>query len=450
MRGAHAVSILAFLIALVSFPSIAFAYNSDPMQTQHATMNGVGYSRIRSGDGCIALNNTLPPAKPQILRCSLFPSDDTFVDDLSPTKSFGDLPVLIVQDAPSIPKYRNYAYLKFSLPSSLPPDIISTRANPDNASLRMYVRLMGLSYNASIRVYRVPSNDWNESSLTWITRPPYDPSDYSVRQVTANGTWFGWDITRPVGLAIGEQGSVSLAVVPSSNDWRNFAWFDSTRQVETDITTWPTLDLVFKEPFLTVLTQHPNLQIRIGNQTYETDSNGRFGTYLPWGNYKISVPEIIPKGEGVRSSFVEWSDNVTQASRVIALGNNLTLNVNYETQYNLDASSPYATINGSGWYDENAIAHIAVYPTTVAANGILGLIGIRHVFNHWSGDCSLAQADCTMIINGPKRVIAVWRDDYTITIVATVGLISAAAIVTMFQSKHRKVSRRHLTRSKRA
>ena len=355
MRGVHALSTLVFLIVIVSFPSFASAYDSEPMLTQPASMNSVGYSRLQSDDSCIALNSTLPQMKPQALRCSLFPSDDTFVDDLSPTKSFGDLPVLIVQDAPSIPKYRNYAYLKFNLLSSLPRDIISTRANPDNASLRMYVRLMGLSYNASIRVYRVPSNDWNESSLTWITRPSYDPSDYSVRQVTANGTWFGWDITRPVDLAMGEQGPVSLAVVPSSNDWRNFAWFDSTRQPQMNITTWPTLDVVFKEPFLTVLTPHPNLQIRIGNRTYEADSNGRFGTYLPWGNYTISVPEAIPKSEGVRSSFVEWSDNVTQASRVIALGNNLTLNVKYETQYSLNASSPYATISGSGWYDENAI-----------------------------------------------------------------------------------------------
>ena len=90
---------------------------------------------------------------------------------------------------------------------------------------------------------------------------------------------------------------------------------------------------------------------------------------------------------------------------------------------------------------------MAVYPTIVPANDFLGLIGVRHVFDHWSGDCSLAKADCILLMNGPKRVIAVWRDDYTITIVVAVSLISVAAIATLFQNKHRKVSRRHLARN---
>lgn len=442
MRRTCAISALAFLIVIVALSTIGSAYGFQHAQTEVTNRNVVNYSDMQSVGGCILLNSTLQPTKPMLLRCSLFPSDDAFVDNLSPTKSFGDLPVLIVQDAPSIPKYRNYAYLKFNLPSSLPPDIALTHANPAKATLRMYVRLVDLRYNASIRVYRVPSNDWNKSSLTWLTRPSYDPADYSVTQVTANGTWFGWNVSRPVSLAMGERDPVSLAVVPSSNDWRNYVWFDSRRQPQTNITTWPTLDLVFVQPFLTLLTQHPHLPIRIGDQTYETDSSGQFGAYLPWGNYVVSVPETIPRSEGVRDSFVGWSDNVTQASRVIALGNNVTLTVNYKTQYRLDATSPYATVNGSGWYYENTIAHLTIYPTTVRAEGLLGLMGVRHVFDHWSGDCSLAQSECTLVMNSPKRVIVVWRDDYTITILATATLIAITAIVMLLRSRLSRISRR--------
>jgi hypothetical protein len=438
---------LAFVFVIVALPTISLAYDSQRTQTQVTVSTAVTYSDRQSIDHCILLNSTLRPANPMVLRCSLFPSDDAFVDNLSPTKSFGDLPILIVQHAPSIPNYRNYAYLKFNLPSSLPADIVSTRAKPTEATLRMYVRLMDLRYNANFRVYRVLSNDWNESSVSWVTRPSIDPADYSVRQVTANGTWFGWNVTSPVDLAMGGQDPVSLAVIPSSNDWRNYAWFDSTRQSQTKVTTWPTLDLVFVEPFLALLTQHPHLPIRIGDQTYETDSSGRFGAYLPWGNYTISVPEEILKSEGVRDFFVGWSNNETHASRAITLGNNLTLSVNYKTQYRLDASTPYATINGSGWYYENTIAPLTIYPTTVPAEGFLGLIGVRHLFDRWSGDCSLAQAKCTLMMNGPKKVTAVWRDDYMITTLATASLIAICAIAMLLRK--RRIPRKLTVQSRR-
>jgi len=399
---------------------------------------------------CFPVNSTPQPPRPVVLTCRLIPSDDAFVDNLSPTKSFGDLPVLIVQDAPSIPKYRNYVYLKFNLPSSLPRDIVLTHAKPADATLQMYVRLVNVGYNASIRVYRALSNDWNESAVTWLTRPSFDPEDYSVRQVNANGTWFGWNVTRPVDLAMAAEDPVSLAVVPSANDWRNYVWFDSSRQRPTNITTWPTLDLVFIEPYLTLLTQHPHLPITIDNQTYVTDSNGQFGAYLPWGNYTISVPETIPKDEGARDSFVDWNDNVTGASRVIALGNSLTLSANYRTQYRLDASSPHAIINGSGWYYENTIAHLAVHPAVVPAEGVLGLIGVRYAFDHWSGDCTLAQPECTLMMNSPKKVIAVWRDDYTITVLASFTLIAIAAIIMLLRNRRSRISRRHSAQSERA
>jgi hypothetical protein len=442
LRKIYAAPILALLIVTAALPSVTSAYDPQVRRNHHPTGKVLKNSAPQSAARCILLNSTVGSTNRAFLRCSLLPTDDTFVDDLSPTKNYGDLPVLIVQDVPSIPHYRNYAYLKFDLPGSLPPDLVSTRAKPANGSLRMYVRLMGLSYNASIRVYGALSNDWNESALTWITRPPHDPADYSVRQVTENGTWFAWNVTKPVDLAMGDRHPVSLAVIPSSNDWRNIVWFDSTRQTQTSINTWPTLDLVFPEPFLTVLTQHPHLPIRIGDRTYETDSNGRFVGFLAWGNYVISVPEMIPMSEGVRDSFVGWSDNATQASREIALGNNLTLNVNYRTQYRLDANSPYGTLSGPGWYYENTDADLTINPTAVPAEGILGLIGVRHIFDHWSGDCSLAQPECRLVMNSPRSAIAVWRDDYTITALAAIALITIATLAILVRRRRGRISRK--------
>jgi hypothetical protein len=448
LRGACSVSALVCLILIAAIPTAYSTYVSPPAQKPLPTSNSQNYSNPQQADSCILLNDNRS-TEPLVLRCALVPSDDTFVDDLAPTKSFGDLPVLIVQDTPSIPKYRSYAYLKFNLPNSLPEDVVLAGATPANATLRMYVELLNFGYNASIRVYRVPSNDWNESTLTWLTRPAPDPTDFSVRQVTMNGTWVGWNVTRPADLAMRANQPLSLAVIPTSNDWRNFAWFDSKEHSQSNVTTWPALDLVFVEPFLTLVTEHAGLPITIGDKTYATDSSGRFAAYLPWGTYKISVPETIPRSEGIRDAFVGWSDNVSTSARVIALGNNLTLNAKYETQYRLDAESDHGTINGSGWYYENSVARLVVHPTTLPAEGFLGLIGVRHVFDRWSGDCVSTQPECVVVMNGPKKVLAVWKDDYTITVLASAVLITAASIATLLRRRHGRIRRRSPKRRRR-
>jgi hypothetical protein len=447
LRGACAISALACLILMATIPTAHPTYVTvvaKPLQNSSSQT----YPNPQQTDQCALLNGN-GSAEPRVLRCALGPSDDTFADDLAPTKSFGDLPVLIVQDTPSIPKYRSYAYLKFDLPRSLPEYLLLTRAMAANATLRMHVRLVNFGYNASIRVYRVPSNDWNESTLTWVNRPAPDPADFSVRQVTMNGTGIGWNVTRPVDLAMRANEPVSLAVIPSSNDWRNFAWFDSKEHPQSNITTWPTLDIVFVEPFLTLVTRHAGLPVTIGNQTYTTDSNGRFGSYLPWGTYKISVPRTIPSSEGVRDAFVSWSDDLNESTRVITLENNLTLSANYETQYRLDASSDHAMINGSGWYYENSVARLVVYPNAVPAEGLLGLIGVRHVFDHWSGDCISTQPECVLVMNGPKQVFAVWKDDYTVTVLASAVLIAIASLATLVRRRHSRIRGRSPAREKR-
>jgi hypothetical protein len=448
LRGACAISALACAILIVTIPPAHSAYVTLPAQKPFLNSNSQNYSNLRRADQCTLLSDNRS-TEPQVLRCTLAPSDDTFADDLAPTKSFGDLPVLIVQDTPSIPKYRSYAYLKFDLPRSLPQYLVLIHAMAANATLRMHVRLVNFGYNASIRVYRVPSNDWNESTLTWVNRPAPDPADFSVKQVTMNGTMVGWNVTRPVDLAMRANEPVSLAVIPSSNDWRNFAWFDSKEHPQSNITTWPTLDIVFVEPFLTLVTEHAGLPITIGNQTYVTDSNGRFGSYLPWGTYQISVPGTIPRSEGVRDAFVSWSDDLNKSTRMITLGSNLTLGANYETQYRLDADSDHATINGSGWYYENSVARLVVYPTAVPAEGLLGLIGVRHVFDHWSGDCISTQPECVLVMNSPKRVFAVWKVDYAITVIACAVLIAIASVATLVRRRYSRIRGRSPARRKR-
>ena len=436
---------LVILIVSVVTPTIIPTRSHETARI-HPSPFAIGSVSSYTSVGECVLNST---AIPVILMCSLNPSDDAFVDDLAPTKSYGDLPVLIVQDTPSIPKSRNYAYLKFDLPNTLPTDIFLSHARPLNSTLWLYVRLTIAFNNASLGAYYVPSNGWDERTLTWDNRPSQDTSSYAARDVIANGTWYRWNAILATGLAAGKGEPVSLAVVPTSNAWRNYVWFDSKDHAINKVSTWPMLNLVFVEPYLNLVTRFPHLPITIDDQTYETDSEGRFGAYLPWGSYKVTGPEVIPKGDGVRERFVGWSDNVTEATRTITLGNNLTLSVDYKTQYFLDVNSPYGSTSGSGWYFENTLANASINPTAVSAEGFLGLFGVRQVFDHWTGDCQGSQSECTMTMNGPKNVIAVWRDDYSITGIAMISLAAIAAFIIMRKRKRKRTTRKAPMRRRR-
>jgi hypothetical protein len=496
--------------------------------TDPTSGNDTGSSVPKKSYGRCELTAETPP----VLRCGLNPSDDTFVDTFFPDKPFAKAlgnprvpnPILIVQDTTGLQhdvRYGNsslnYAYVKFNLASVVPQELLAVHAEPRNATLWLYVRWVSPFYNASIRVYRALSNDWDENTLTWNTKPALDKIGYTEASVRADGAWVRWDVSEQVRAAVREGSMISFGVIATEPSWRNVVWFDSNDQkLKGGVSTRPELDLdfFFAAPVLSVRTPYPNLQITIGNRTFQTDSKGLFRAFLAEGRYEIAVPEIIAEGEGARGVFFGWSDNVSEARRIITMDKNVTLEVSYETQYYLivtsaygtvngsgwyvenqealataspvtvmgeefsgvrhvfdhwsqdctgtqpecrvimdgpkkveatyqtqyylNVTSPYGAVNGSGWYVENQEALATVSPVTVMAEGLSGILGVRHVFDNWSQDCTGTQPECRVIMDGPKKATAVWRDDYTLTVLGAVLLIVAAATLVLLKRKARR------------
>lgn len=351
---------------------------------------------------------------------------------------------MIVQATPSVPVARDIAYLKFTLADVLPTQVLLVHAKPSNASLSLYVRLTNFLYNASIDVRSVASNDWTENTIDWENMPSIIPSDSSTARVTANGTWARWDVTKIVGLSLNNSSEVSLALTGSSVDWKNYVWFDSKETQTAKQITLPRLSLFFVEPYLRLESQYGHLQISIANQTFETDDHGNLEALIPWGTYSVSVPQVIPLGEGRRAVFESWSDGSKEATRQLTIGNNVTLTLNYGEQYQLTVNSSHSTTNGSGWYFRGTEAKATV-PGSVPVEGLLGLIGVRYIFSHWEGACTLTQPECTVTMDGPRSVSAVWVRDYTITFVG----ISACVIVFLFLVARKRKTRRSPKRTRR-
>ena len=380
-------------------------------------------------------------ASPMKLHCLVAPSDDAYVENLSPSKTFGDMPILIVEAIPSIPALRDYVYLKFDVANAVPSQLVQSHAKPFNVSLSMYVEWINLFYNATIQVHSVKNNSWDERSVTWNNQPALD-SNSSQITIRMNDTWAHWDVISNTMSSLDNGSEVSFALIPSTRSWRNQVWFASKEYPTDRGLRWPALDLTYVEPYLTIVTTFPNLTLNIDNVTFQTDASGVFRAPFSWGDHHVRVPDVIPEGNGTRIGFRSWSDNNTESDRIVTLGNNLTLSVDYGKQFRLQTFSPYGSEAGSGWYFENSTANVSVQPTVIPLDGWLGLLGARHVFDHLVEACETSQPRCSVRIVSPKTVIAVWRDDYTIPILIVFAGGGSVAFVNLTLRRGKRGRRR--------
>jgi len=381
------------------------------------------------------ISNIANAASPILVDCKMTPSDNGYVDNLFPTKAFGGSGVLIVQNVPSVPVSMTYAFLKFELKSNVPSGILQCEARPENASLRMYVRLMNFFYNATVEIHDASSANWTENTLTWNTMPEFDRTDYVSLNIMQNGTWAQWNITPLV--QPNDSSQVAFAAISSETNWKNLIWFDSDEYSFSNGTTSPILELTYVEPYLTIETPFAVVPVSIGGNTFRTDEDGSIKVLMPWGNYLVTVPDTISIANGTRAKFVDWSDRVNSSSRMLPVGNNVTVKANYGTQHQLILSSPFGIVSGAGWYFENTQATISINPAAVPVNGVEGWFGGRHVFDHWIGACTTTSPDCNVLMNRPEYAEAVWRIDWSQTIIGGSLVTVSLSLLTLLRKRLR-------------
>ena len=387
------------------------------------------------------LSNSTPNGRCQwpsssIITCAVYPTDDTFVDNLLPSETMqSELGgVIIVQDTPSVPTSKNYGYLRFDFNAVFPSGIITAHAKPMNASLWLYNLYTVALRNASVSAYSVTNHNWTEQTLTWNNMPEPDLGHYTTQRISLDDRWYSWNVTAEVQNMTGN-GIVCFSLMAGFRSPANYAMFASKDNQNT--AEWPELDISFKGPALRIETL-PNLPITIDGTQMITDLKGELQTFLLWGDHNVSVAGFLPVSEGMRMTFVKWSDGLTSPIRQVSIGNNLTLNASYQPQYRLDVNSPYALPSGSGWYFQNETATASVEPTIVPAEGILGLVGVRHVLDHWTGHCKTQSVTCSVLMNGPYTVTAVWRDDYTNTILLLGSIAVIVGIIVLVYNRRRR------------
>jgi len=128
-----------------------------------------------------------------------------------------------------------------------------------------------------------------------------------------------------------------------------------------------------------------------------------------------------------RLVFQGWSvdGQAPQSGSTLSVVMNAAHNVTavYGQQYYLNVQSDQGVPSGSGWYDAGSTAQINV-STPVSTQ-----YGVSIVFNGWQGDITSSSQSTTVLMDGPKNVVATWRTDSTVLYLTIAAIIVAAVLI---------------------
>jgi len=136
-----------------------------------------------------------------------------------------------------------------------------------------------------------------------------------------------------------------------------------------------------------------------------------------------AVPTEVEPSEGTKYLFIEWTVDGTTRS-----GNGFTIVMDtphkvvakFDTMYLLTIESPYGRPTGGKYYKAGETAEFSV----TTPDGI----GIQHVFVEYTGDFQGKDPKGSLVMDGPKRVVAVWTTSY-FQLYLIIGVIAAIAAV---------------------
>jgi len=130
---------------------------------------------------------------------------------------------------------------------------------------------------------------------------------------------------------------------------------------------------------------------------------------------------------GSRLVFQGWSvdgqgtQSVPSLNLVMSSPHNVT--ALYGQQYYLNVQTDQGVSSGSGWYDSGSTAQIYV-STPISTS-----YGVSIVFNGWQGDIQSSSQSTSVLMDGPKNVVATWRTDSTVLYLTIAAVIVATLLI---------------------
>ncbi len=174
------------------------------------------------------------------------------------------------------------------------------------------------------------------------------------------------------------------------------------------------IPLLVKFSFTTTLPASGGTLVTLDGVNYTTSIAPRL--WVPGGSHTITVPEVVSAGEDKRYVFTGWNDSVTTPTRTVSHG---SFRANYKTEYLLTITSPYGISVGAGWYLSGSTASFSITNYIETSN-------TKRYFTGWSGAFIGTSATGSVVMNGPKSLIAGWRTEFLLTIDSEYGTPTGA------------------------
>ena len=152
-----------------------------------------------------------------------------------------------------------------------------------------------------------------------------------------------------------------------------------------------------------------------------------FGGWDTHGARTVNFGSDESQLEGVSSAGVQ--------NLLVFVNNPSNITAKWKTQYFLNVESSEGTVEGSGWYDLGRLAPIKVTQLSTPAG-----FWSSQTFDKWGGDIDSDKVRERVVMNGPKTVIAEWKEDQTAGIMNSLVLAGVAAVgaVIFFKSRSGK------------
>mgnify|MGYP001626168848 CR=1 FL=1 len=161
---------------------------------------------------------------------------------------------------------------------------------------------------------------------------------------------------------------------------------------------------------LTIKT-FPYGKIWINGTAYTGDSGGILRIELEEGTYIVSIQEESTQ-DNLRYVFDNWSDGVSDPSRIIVLDRDQEYVLNYSRFYYVNVSTDYGKAVGGGWYREGEQAFIEL-----AEDNVIEFENdTRLVFYGWRGDVNSNQSKIFFTVDSPKNIQAQWIRQYRVMV----------------------------------
>ena len=179
------------------------------------------------------------------------------------------------------------------------------------------------------------------------------------------------------------------------------------------------------------------LQITVANSTQQSSNSGGVNFVLPVDEtYSVTVPTDVELKNSTKLIFSGWSDGNNDTQRSVLLDGDTRLVGHYRHQYLLQVTSPVPAYSYSKWYDAGANVTLNAN-TTVPFNPPLDQIGMKYVFQGWTGDLNSKMNQVNVTMDSGKSLNANFSVDYTPLVfpaILVVGIIGAL-ILTMLRRR---------------